>query len=373
MSELIPITVVSIVLALLSHYYSDYDSINARYRKKERFFYCVMAIALILYAGLRTIYNDTYTYRSIYNTIPRDTSLMGGIEWFKLGENPGFHFTNRVLVRLGFSTQSYLMFYSAITLGIYLWFFRKYTCNLPVTIFLFVTFCGFTFTMAAIKQCMAMALCMVATDRSIRGKHISFVLWVLIASLYHPYALMYLVVPALFFRPWSVTGVIVVILFACAGMVMESLLGTILNVTDMLGENYDADAFIGEGVNPFRLSAISVPILLSLLTRRQIERENNRTQYLMVNLAMLNGEIMFLALFGTANYFARLANYFLPFQAVAIPWLMNHFEQRSKKMLMSVAAVAYILFFIYENMYSGGFDNIFSSITLWEYLTSLFK
>lgn len=373
MSKLIPITVVSIVLAMLSHYYSDFDSINARYRKKERFFYCCMAIALIVYAGLRTYYNDTSVYIGIYNAIPRDTGLMRDVEWLKLGENPGFHFTNNLLVRRGLSTQSFLMFYSAVTLGIYLWFLRKYTCNLPVTIFLFITFCGFTFTMAAIKQCMAMALCMLATDRAIRGKYIAFVLWVMAASLYHPYALMYLVVPFLFFRPWSVMGVIVVILFACAGMVMESLLGTILNVTDMLGENYDADAFIGEGVNPLRLSAISVPILLSLLTRRQIEGENNRVQNLMVNLSMLNGEIMFLALFGTANYFARLANYFLPFQAVAIPWLMTHFEPQSKKMLMSMAAVAYILFFIYENMYSGGFDNIFTSITLWEYLTSLFR
>jgi hypothetical protein len=373
MSELIPITVAAIVLAILSHRASEYDPIRSRYGRQDRLWFGIMAVAMILFCGLRTGYNDTGTYQSIYNAIAKDVDLLEGINWLKLGENPGFSFTNHVLVRLGFSTQSFLMFYAVVTVGIYLWFLRKYTCQLPLTVFLFVTFCGYTFTLAAIKQCMAMALCMVATDRAIRGKYISFVLWVLLGALYHPYALMYLIVPLLMFRPWSIMTIVMLMVFAVAGMVMEQLLGTILNVTDMLGENYDASSFIGEGVNPFRFAAISVPILVSFLTRKQIAREGNREQNLMVNLAMLNGEIMFLALFGTANYFARLANYFLPFQALAIPWLLSHFEKRSKSLVTTLAIGAYIIFFVYENMYTGGFDGGYSSVTLWEYLASVFN
>jgi hypothetical protein len=140
----------------------------------------------------------------------------------------------------------------------------------------------------------------------------------------------------------------------------------------MLGENYDATSFTGEGVNPFRLAAISVPILVSFLTRKQITREGNREQNLMVNLAMLNGEIMFLALFGTANYFARLANYFLPFQALAIPWLLTHFDRRSKQLVTICAVGCYALFFVYSNAIHESFDQHFYSTTLWEYLMSLF-
>lgn len=372
MSELIPITVTSIVLAFVSHYFSRFDPLHDRYVYKERFVFLVMAVAMVLFVGLRTGYNDTGTYQYIYSSIPKDTSLTAGIQWLKVGENPGFHFTNRVLMRLGFSTQSYLMFYAVITVGIYLWFLRKYTCNLPFTIFLFVTFCGYTFTLAAIKQCMAMALCMVATDRAIRRRYISFVLWVVLAMLYHPYALMYFVVPFLMFRPWSMMTVVMLGVFGAAGLLMESLLGTLLNVTDMLGEGYDAASFTGEGVNPFRLAAIVVPILISLITRRQIEGEDDRVQNLMVNLSMLNGEIMFVALFGTANYFARLANYFLPFQALAVPWLLTHFESRSRKVVTSLAVVCYALFFVYSNAIHESFDYNFYSITLWEYLKSLF-
>ena len=130
MSELIPITVFAIVLAFLSHRASEYDPIRCCYGRQDRFWFGMMALALILFAGLRTTYNDTYNYRFLYNTIPLDTSFMRDVDWLKIGNNPGFVFTNNALVKLGVSTQSYLMFYSAIILGIYLWFFRKYTCNL---------------------------------------------------------------------------------------------------------------------------------------------------------------------------------------------------------------------------------------------------
>ena len=372
MYELIPITVTSIVLALLSHNHSRYDRLNFRYMRKEQLYFGIMAVAMTLFVGLRTDYNDTFTYRYIYDSIPKDVSLTEGIDWLRVGDNPGFTFTNRVMKRLGFSTQSFLMCYAGVTVGIYLWFLRKYTCNLPFTIFLFVTFCGYTFILAAIKQCMAMALCMVATDRAIRKRYTSFVFWVLLAIMYHPYAMMFFVVPFLTYCPWSIMTVVILAAFALAGFIMDSLIGTILSVTDLLGEKYDATSFTGEGVNPFRLAAVSVPILMSFLTQKQIAYKRDRVQNLMVNLSMLNGEIMFIALFGTANYFARLANYFLPFQALAMPWLMTHFDKKSRQLLTTAAVGAYILYFMYENTYSGGFDGGYAAISLWQYLGSLF-
>ena len=372
MSELIPITVVAIVLSILSHRASEYDPIRCRYGRQERLWFGIMAVAMVLFCGLRTEYNDTGTYQFIYNSIPKDVSLWEGIDWLKVGENPGFAFTNRVLVHLGFSTQSYLMFYAAITVCLNLWFFRKYSCNLPITIFLFIAFAGYIFTLAAIKQCMAMALCLLATDRALRKKYFSFVFWVLLATTYHPYALMYLIVPFLMFRPWSIWTIIMLIIFAIVGVAMQSMLGTVLDITDMLGENFDEASFSGEGINPFRLAVTAVPLLLSFLTRRVIENENNRTQNLILNLTILNAEIMFVALFGTANYFGRLANYFLPFQAIALPWLFTHLEPRSKRLMTHTAIGCYTLFLVYSQVIHESFDYHFDSISLWDYLKSLF-
>ena len=74
------------------------------------------------------------------------------------------------------------------------------------------------------------------------------------------------------------------------------------------------ESFAGAGVNLFRFLVVSAPIALSFLVRDEIEKQSTRNDMLIFNLSMLNAEIMFVALFGTANYFARLANYFLIFR-----------------------------------------------------------
>ncbi len=371
MSELIPITVAAIVLSIFSHRTSEYDPIHCRYGRQDRLWFGIMAVAMILFCGLRTQYNDTDNYEYIYNIIPENIGLFEDLP-LKIGENPLFHLTNRFLVKWGFSTQSFLMFYSAISVWINLWFLRKYSCNIPLSIFLFVALDCYSFNMAAIKQCLAMALAMVAVDRALQKKYLSFALWILIATYYHPYALMYIVVPFLIFRPWSLWSILMMTVFAAAGMVMESMIGTLVDVTDLLGENYDAASFTGEGVNPFRVAVVAVPLLISFLTRAQIAGKHDRVQNLMVNLAMLNAEIMFVGLFGTANYFARLANYFLPFQALAMPWLLSHFEPRSRRLMTWAAIGGYGAFFTFSNAIMDSFDYHYARVTVWEYLMSLF-
>lgn len=373
MTKLLPITLFSIIMAILSHYCCTYDTMNERYIRKERVFFSIMAVAMILFVGLRTSYNDTGTYLYAYKAIKPDVGILEGIEWTEIGGNPGFVVTNRILVRLGAAPQTFLMVYATATVGIYLWFVRKYTCNLPLSIFMLITFAGYTFTLAAIKQCMATALCLVATDRVINKKYLSFVIFVLLASLYHPYALMYLAVPFLTFRPWSYKTVILLGVFAVVGVSLQGLLGGILSITDMMGEEYDAASFQGEGVNPFRLMAVSVPVILSFLARDSIAREDDKKSYLILNLTMLNAEIMFVALFGTANYFARLANYFLPFQAITIPWLFTHFDSRSKRFITIAAVVCYSFFFVYSFSIVETFDRGYFSISFWDYLEMLLQ
>lgn len=371
MSKLIPIFLVTLVLAYLSHRGSVYDHIQQTYQKKEWFFLCLMTIFMTLFVGLRTDYNDTHTYKQIYNNIPENVDVLAGIDWLRLGDNPAYLFTNRVVANWDFSEQSYLLVYAAITMPIYVWFVHKYTGNILFSFFLMFTMGIFTFTLAAIKQCTAVAFCVLATDRAIRKKYISFAIFVLIGALYHPYALMYFIVPFLFFRPWSSKTYIMLVLFGIAAIFMESLLGTVLNITDMLGEGYDANSFNGEGINPFRLAVHAAPVLLSFLLRPSIEERHDRANNLIVNLTMLNAEIMFIGLFGTANYFGRLANYFQIFQCIALPWICTHFDKRSRQPVLIAVCSCYLLYFIYTYSIHESFDSQFFSVTFTEYIQSL--
>lgn len=374
MTKLLSIVVVALILAALAEWNSTYEIGpygEKVYIKKDRFFFTIMAIVLFVFVGLRTSYNDTTAYTHAYERMASNMSVFENISW-EIGDNPGFNASNAMLKILGVSTQNFLMFYAMITVGIYVWFLRKYTSNIWFTVFLFFTMGCYTFTMAAIKQCVAVAFCLLAVDRSIQKKWLSFAFWIFLACTFHPYSFMYAVTPFLTFRPWSRRTFLLLLVFAGIGIWLESLLGTLINVTTMFGEEYSMSSFTGDGVNVFRLLVVWVPVLISFVTRKLSVNTENVESNVIMNLAMLNAEIMFIALFGTANYFARLANYFLIFQTLALPTLFQFFTKGSKRLLKTTAFGCYLMYFYYATaiMY-GGFDSLYKGIGIMEYLKSL--
>ena len=373
MSKLLPIFIFGIILAYVSDRRAivEFDSYGDRvYRKKDKLVFFIIAIVLAIFVGLRTSYNDTNTYMNMYEALSPGISNLLTID-LSLGENPGFWVVNTIVKTIGFSTQSFLMFYAIITVGIYLWFIRKYSDNIWLSVFLFFTMGCYTFTMAAIKQCVAVAFCLVATDRYLQNKKISFVLWVLIASTFHPYSLMYLIIPFLNFEPWSVKTYLFLIIFLVIGLSLQPLLGTVVDITTMLGEEYDATTFTGEGINIFRLAVVWVPVVISFFTRRYLRVNNSKVDNIILNLTILNAEIMFIGLFGTANYFGRLANYFLIFQALCLPHLFKAFNETSRKLITSACIIGFLLYFYYANVINQNFDSMFNYVPFINYIKSI--
>ena len=82
---------------------------------------------------------------------------------------------------------------------------------------------------------------------------------------------------------------------------------------------------------------------------------------------MVNAMIMFVGLFGTANYFARLANYFLIYQTLSLPLIFNYFTKQSKRLLIIVSVLCYFVFFYYENTIANGrCDEIYQFRSVYE-------
>ena len=370
MHKLIPLFICCMILA----YIIDINSYNGKqheeYLIREKIFYVFMIIILVLFAGLRTRYNDTGGYIDSYNNIVLSENFIREISW-NIGDNPGFNLVNYILKYLGFSSQSFVMFYSAITIIIYMWFIKKYSEDFKLSIYLFFTAGVYIFTFAAIKQCVAVAICLLAVDKFVSKKWIEFIVLIFIACTFHTYALMYLILPCILYAPWSINTYLMFGACIVCGFSLQQLLNSILNITTMLGENYDPTVFNGEGVNVFRLAVSWAPILLGFLARREMKKSDNVKNNIMFNFMMLNAEIMFIARFGTANYFARLANYFLIFQIIAIPYILKYFTVKSQKLLKIIVVLGYGLYFYYQYVVSKSFDEIFESVTLMEYLRSI--
>lgn len=339
--------------------------------RRDNFFTILLIFFLGVFCGLRTWYNDTVTYIQSYNGTPAlNEYLRGNGTDFAFGL--GFAFVNSIMKTIGFSSQDFIMFYALITTFCYIRFVRKYSDNFPLGVFLMFTTGFYTFAFAAIKQCMATAICLVALDALFEKKRIKYIILVALASLFHPYAIIYFLLLFMDFRPLTWKTYFFIAAFIVAGFSLNSLIGTILDITDMMGANYDTTSFVGEGVNIFRVLVCFVPVVMMFLFGRKMFVGTNRQENIIFNMAMLNAMIMFVGLFGTANYFARLANYFLPAQIIVLPWMFKKFKHPDKQIITIFCVIGYLGYFIYGNSIQRVFDDEFSKITFWQYVTSHF-
>lgn len=370
MWKLVPVVLISLTAAFFYDKFSTKRENLSGYVYKEKILWLIPIIAMAIFAGLRTEYNDTTAYTYSYENFVKSNFDFSNISW-TFGDNFGFDAFSIILKSLGFSTNGYLMVFAIITYVIYIWFIHKYSTDFLMSMFLFICLI-FTFPLAAIKQCVAVAFCLLAVDKAINKKWFWFVFWIFIAETFHAYSFMYLIVPLLFFVPWQDKRTVMwIVIFLFAGILLRPMIGTVLSITDALGDEYTVEEFSGNGVNPFRLLVCLVPLVLSFILRKQINdpyNEVNRAEGLCMNLAFLNGEIMFVALFGTANYFARLADYFYIFPVIALPRMFNMVNPKWRTLMKICVVLCYLLFFYYaEYIVYGSFDNRYQGITFNEF------
>lgn len=373
MLKLVPICIVSLVVSFIIELRSEcvLDQYGEKiYIKKDKIFWILLSIIMIFFVGLRKKYNDTFVYRGVYESTSSNLNDFFNLN-VMIGDNPGYTFLRFLFRSLDISTTSYLLIYAAVTIYIYMWFIRKYSTKVWLSIYIFIVSGSFIFAMAGMKQAIAIAFDLVAVDCAINKKWKAFVLWVLIGMLFHPYSLMFLIVPFLRFTPGNKKTYILLGTFAVLGIVMPRLLGSIVGITSALGEEYSIETFTGEGVNFYRFLVCAVPIILILITRKILKNIEDSKWNIILNLSILNGEIMFMALFGTANYFGRLANYFLIFQTLSIPYLLRGFTDKSKKILIILCVIMYAMFFFYQNVLITPFDSAYVGISFREYLASI--
>lgn len=362
--------------ALFLSFLSDQTSIVRRdrlggkvYVNKEWILYTIMAMGMAVFVGLRMRGNDTLAYRQAYENM---TGSLSQVEWYKLSAAPGLQLCEVLLHRIGASTQDYIMITSVFTIIVYLWFIRKYSTDLWLSVYYFITMGIYTFSMAAIKQTVAVAILVIATDRAIQKKWIRFILLVVIAELFHPYAFVYLIIPYLFFKPWTSRTGLLLIGTIFVSYFLATFMSGILSMTEALGQSYDVNELVGEGVNIFRVMVVWVPVILSYLSRRFLKKSEDRIANLMINASMINALIMFIGLFGTANYFARLANYFLIFQTLSLPYLFKHFTNDSQVLLKYGSIVCFAVYFYYQvAIANGSFDSQYIFMPLITYIKQL--
>lgn len=370
-------TLLIVCTALAWLYENSYVSTPLGPKKSKTVYFLLMAY-LICFGGFRGQYNDTWTYRDAYvyttfafpeawETIPT-----------KLGQSPSFMIVNSFLKTYDVEVHLFLFFYFFWTTLFYMTFIKRYSDGLALTMFFFIATGCYQFNMAAMKQVMGTGICLAAFPLAMKKdwrSKLLYVFFVLLGTSFHAYSLMYLAVFFLDFKPWTGKTYLLLLGIIAGGFLFQPLLGTVVDITTAIGENYSVEVLSGSGISLPRIIVVWIPVLLSFIYRDVLFTECKAHERVIMHLTMLFAGIQFVGIFGTALYFGRLSYYFCLMPCITLAWMLRkitRYYPKDGKFLTTTAVMGYTAFLYFSNTLETHFDSSYAAISLRKFLDYLF-
>ena len=352
MKYLLPLMAVCLLLAALSQWHTaQYSVTGSRYQRFSDWAYFLLGVILVIFAGSRVRYNDTLNYMRAFAKAQPLSVFLADPKNFSLFSNPLFELYRSFLKTYTDNPRWLIFTTAAFTQICLLRFIKRYSQNFVFSMYLYFTLGTFVFTMAAIKQVMAMAIMTLAMPYLERHKWGRYYLIVLIATMFHTYAAVYAMLPLFRNRPWKTftfvfLGAMVFLLFN-----FEDALTAFMDQANDLGKTLsDAEVFDDNTINIFRLGVYAIPPLISLFLYRWALANNTEMDNILIHMSIISFAFMSLGTQAGANMFGRMANYFELGTLCCLPMMLKKsFEKVSYHLISLIACVCFMGFFYYAN------------------------
>ena len=304
----------------------------------------------------RSGFGDTETYRRTFQGIPASFSQLPAYlsEYTK---DKGFSILATVIKAfVGNSDKVFFLVIATFQLFCIVYFFRKYSSDLLLSMFMFVASTDYlSWMFNGMRQFIAVSIILLSFGLVLKKKYVSAICVILLASTIHGSAL--LMLPIIFViqgKAWNkrtilmIAGVGVAILF----------IGQFTSILDtMLAETQYSDLITNEiwtndnGTNIFRVLFYSIPAIFSLVGKRYVEEENSPVINMCVNCSICTALIYLLSVFSSGIYIGRLPIYTTLQGYVAVPWLIDHMFTKESARLVRIALIGGFLAFFYYQMH----------------------
>lgn len=371
MFKLLTVFVIALVLAYISERNTKIALANGQnYSPRKDWAYVVLVVVLVLFAGLRTSYNDTLNYTNGFKNAPVLSEFLNNPKNFNPFLNPLFNLYQSV-VKTWFNNAQMLIFTSAVFTQIcFILFFKRYSKSFLFSIFLYFTLGTFVFSLAAIKQVLAMAILTLAFPYLEKKKWGMYYLLILIAMLFHTYAIAFAVLPFFRLQPWRIFTFIFIFGMVILMMNFEEAITTFMEQANEFGKTIaEYEIFDNATINIFRLGVYAVPPLMSLIFQKWVFYKTDIRDNMLIHMSIISLAFMSMGTQAGANMFGRMGNYFELGTICCLPMMLNRiFDKKSHQLIVGIACICFLGFFVYANAINKSFDLEYQAISLREFL-----
>lgn len=317
------------------------------------FFYLLSAVAVVFFAAMRyEVGTDYITYTQIY----KSAAKMPLVEWFSKFDFSSTPLAVWALAKIAVLFDSVSVFFGLFAIVIYVpisLMILKNKDRFPVflTSFAFLT-TTFTGGFNIMKQVSAVSLVLFALRYIFGKKPIKFVFTILIASCFHPTAIVTAPICLLASgkdtkKNFSFRAVIVFLAYTVCLLLLSRILSAI-------GERFEGYLTYDEQINNYSIFLSCLWLIVFLLFRKKLIT-NNSDNVLYLFLFIVG--LMFELLGYISPYIKRIALYFSSVSVFLIPQISKTFMKKDKD-VVEIATFMYYVFLFILSYYVLGHSNI---------------
>lgn len=315
--------------------------------KNELLFCLIYFFILFVISAFRseTVGGDLENYLPEFDAVSKMNFKQLFVDGY-FGREKGFLVIEKIISVISSSHQAYIFFTSLIFCSISYYVIIKYSANVYLSIFLFITI-SYLFSFNIIRAAIAGSICLLSYNAIITRKFIKFLLIIVSASLIHITAIFALPLYFLWnldYKPYRVIFFIIVSLiisYIISGSIAVSYMIELLPYFAIY-ENSSYVSDFSSGLTTLSYAMIIFTLLEMYLYK--ISSGKDKISELFIWITASATSIQFFAsLFVLIN---RISSIYYAFIIISLPYLLKRYNGKYKSLFLFFIALYFILLYI---------------------------
>jgi transmembrane protein EpsG len=321
-----------------------FGSLHKRYDKKAGWFLskvytAIATLSLAFISGFRyKVGTDYQTYVEIYYLVRSQNKI-------KLSLEPLFILLIKLLANITSNPQILFFVTALITNVLIVRSLKKYSVNMTLSMYFYITTFSYYATMNGLRQYMASAILFYGFKHVLEGNFKQYLFYIVVAMFIHQSAFIMILIYFLARNKVdSKNNLLVVIIFICSILVYQPFVNFLSAFTKFTRfDNYiEIFATDNNGVNILRILVAALPGLFMFLYRDKVRKELGNKADIIINMCLFS--TLFMTLAWRQVFFARMCMYFDFYYLLALPIICRLFDKKTNKFLTLLLMLCYFTY-----------------------------
>lgn len=320
----------------------------------------LLVLPYITWAGYRSWFGDTETYRNSFYLAADSLSSLPAYAAEQTKDTGYYVLSSLFKILISNSSVVFFLAIAAFQIFCIMKTYRKYSSDYWMSIFLFIVSTDYlSYMFNGMRQFIAVCGIFACLGWIVRKEYFKSIVVILLLSTIHQTALV--MIPIIFIIQGRAFNKKTMFLIFLTLIVLVGVNEFTSFLENALKETQYSDIMTNEimqnktGTNILRVIVYSVPLLLSIVGKRYIDEANDPLINLCVNCSVITTALYAISAVTSGIYFGRLPIYTSLTGYILLPWLINRmFEKKSAVLVKFLMYGFYFLFFYYQMHFAWG-------------------